>query len=347
MFCLQPNIAAYFDLQLTIWMGLLLIYLAVSVLWSDQGEATLKHVGYSLLVMSFCLSIGFCLARYPDFLYWLIFLTITAAMINSGYSIYLHYALPEYQPLPEPRLFAMGRLNNPVISALSYGFATMLCIFFALSRKGLMTKAGFIGVALLLLAAIVLSGSRGVWPALAVGATLGVLLHFKQQRKYQVAGLVVVVICLIGGALALGPEAILQRALSFRPEIWQEFVGRTMAAGFLFGAGMTSDSTFQLPELLIQHPHSIFVSTFYYGGLAGLTLLGLMIGRAVWLVAVMAPGNHRTLSAMLLGFGLTATLFDGNELLTKVDHLWLLIWLPIGLLMFRPEPHHTDRIHRT
>ena len=101
---------------------------------------------------------------------------------------------------------------------------------------------------------------------------------------------------------------------------------------------MTTDSEFQLQELLIQHPHSVFIATFYYGGLIGLVLyLGLIL-RAIQSLAGMGQNNARLLASMLLAFGLTATLLDGNELIEKVNYLWFLVWLPVGLALTGSQP---------
>ena len=101
---------------------------------------------------------------------------------------------------------------------------------------------------------------------------------------------------------------------------------------------MTTDSEFQLPELLIQHPHSAFIATFYYGGVVGLALyLGLIL-RAIQSLGAMGQNNAQLLGSMLLAFGLTATILDGNELIAKVNYLWFLIWLPVGLALTPKTP---------
>ena len=133
----------------------------------------------------------------------------------------------------------------------------------------------------------------------------------------------------------LGPEMLFRRALSFRPEIWSEFISRTFAVNPWIGVGMTTDSTFQLPELLIKHPHSVFIATLFYGGVVGLLLYLAVILKAAFSLAGGRQPETRLLGFMLLAFGLTATALDGNELVTKVNYLWLLVWLPVGFAMKR------------
>ena len=314
--------------------ALFLGYMTLSVLWSSNNEPVVKTLTEALLVLTFCLAIPASIERFHWFLNALVVLVILSAVVNSGYSIYLHYALPDYQPLPEPRLYALGRLSNPVIGALSYGFATVLAAYMFLNETRRLARAGYLAATLLFLFAIVLTGSRGAYLALAAAMSVGVLLQYPGNRKLQVTGVAGTLLALSAGAyFFLGPEALFSRALSFRPEIWSEFISRTITSNVWVGMGMTTDSEFQLPELLIQHPHSAFIATFYYGGLIGLALyLGLVL-RAIQSLGGMGQHNVRLLGSMLLAFGLTATALDGNELISKVNYLWFLVWLPVGLAM--------------
>jgi hypothetical protein len=314
----------------TLFLG----YMTLSVVWSSNNEPIVKTFSEALLVLTFCLAVPLSTERFHWFLNTLVVLVILSAAVNSGYSIYLHYALPEYQPLPEPRLYALGRLSNPVIGALSYGFAAVLAAYMFLTESRRLARVGYLFAILLFVFAIVLTGSRGAYLALAAAMSIGVLLNYPGNRKLQVLGVAGTLTVLSAAAyFFLGPELLFSRALSFRPEIWSEFVSRTIASNAWIGAGMTTDSEFQLPELLIQHPHSAFIATFYYGGLIGLALyLGLIL-RAIQSLGGMGQNNARLLGSMLLAFGLTATALDGNELISKVNYLWFLVWLPIGLAL--------------
>lgn len=314
--------------------SLFLGYMTLSVLWSSNNEPVAKTFSEALLVLTFCLAVPVSTVRFYWFLNALVVLVILSAAVNSGYSIYLHYALPEYQPLPEPRLYALGRLSNPVIGALSYGFATVLAAHMFLTETRRLGRVGYLATILLFVFAIVLTGSRGAYLALASAISVGVLLHFPGKWKLQVIGVVGSLTALSAAAyLLLGPELLFSRALSFRPEIWSEFISRTIASNVWIGVGTTTDSEFQLKGQLIQHPHNVFIATFYYGGLIGLALyLGLIL-KAIQLLSGMSQGNVRLLGSMLLAFSLTATALDGNELIAKVNYLWFLVWLPVGLAM--------------
>ena len=330
----------FINLPLLSHIAVCLIYLAVSVLWSHSGESVAQHLGYALLIISFCASIPISIAYFPSFLSRLVSLTVMAAFVSGVYSIYLHFALPEYQPLPEERMYAMGRLKNPVIGALSYGFAMTLAIYMLLTESSRTAKSAYLGAILIFTTAIILSGSRGVYLALIASTSVAILLRYPSNRKLQTLGVITTVLIFFAiAAFFLGPELLLKRSLSFRPEIWSEFISRTIDSNVWIGMGMSANSGVVMPELFIKHPHSAYIATFYYGGIIGLSLyLGLVL---ISIFALNAPNstNVQLLAAMLLAFGMTATALDGNEILTKINYLWFLIWFPIGLALTKITSH--------
>ncbi len=319
------------------WMILpvcLLGYLAASSLWSDPTAPVLKYLGYAALLICFLVAFQACDKQYRLFLPTITNMIIAAAFASACWSIYLHVSLPEYQPLPEPRLYGLGRLNNPVISATAYGFAAILAIHSILFDQDL-TRRGLFAVSLVVfLAAIVLSGTRSIWLGLLISTALGLRFLFHGNLRLQFLSVVVLTVVLTGLVFTTyGTDELMRRALSFRPEIWAEFVTRTLNNGWITGSGIATATTFVLPELTIQHPHSLFVSTFFYGGLVGSLLFCLVLGQVAYAVRLSETSVEGWLCGMLLSYGVVLAVFDGNHLLTKVDHIWLTIWFPCALAM--------------
>ena len=85
--------------------------------------------------------------------------------------------------------------------------------------------------------------------------------------------------------------------------------------------------------LEFQHAHSIYVSTFFYGGVIGLLallgFLGLCAGRSLRANS----SEIQALATMMLLYGVTVLLFDGDRILTKVDYIWMVFWLPIAMVL--------------
>ena len=311
----------------------LLEYMALSAIWSEKGSiaSLIQHQGYAALILFFVLGFGISARRYEQFLPGLAYLTVCAAGVSAAYSLYLHFTLPQYQPLPEPRLYGLGRLSNPVISAASYGFSGLLAIWLLSIKPAYSYRFILLLFIFLLGLSIFLSGTRTVWLALAVGAGTAMALGSDRNRIlcfFLVFGSVGLI-----GLLSIGWEGLVTRGLSFRPEIWSEFVSRTLTVNPFLGVGSGTKAHWVTPVLTFQHPHSVFVSVFYFGGLVGLGLLLLLLVITILWLASAEDSRERNLAIMLLSYGVIFGLFDGDNILNKIDYLWWLVWLPIGLCL--------------
>ena len=311
----------------------LLQYLAMSSWWSEASsfQLVLKFQGYAILIFFFLLGLVISVRQNKYFLVSLAVLTLAAASVSACYSVYLHFAFPDYRPLPEARLYALGRLSNPVISAASYGFASILGFWLFTQRPNILQLLVLVFVLCLLGFVIVLSGTRTVWVALALGIGAGIAFWRREPSLLSFA-----ILCLTLGilaVLALGWDDITRRGFSFRPEIWSEFISRSIATHPILGAGSGSGSYWLTPELDFKHPHSVFVSIFFFGGIVGLGLF-LSLLAACFLQLKQSPsGEVKVLAAMLLSYGVVFGIFDGDNILTKIDYLWWLIWMPIGVCL--------------
>jgi O-antigen ligase len=314
----------------------LLLYLAVSASWAVDGDGILKHLGYALLIGCFIAGFALCQQDRGDFLLLFLVTVLVCGTASAGISIYLHYLLPEYQPLPEPRLYGFGRLNNPVISAVSYGLVVMIGLHLLTQHRLLWQRAGLIASLAAVMFAISLTGTRVVWLAMGLAAGFGFSLYLRRNPLLIVSAALIIT----GGIAiaAIGWEAITVRALSFRPEIWAEFVGRAWEANILIGVGSGSDSYWVTEVLTFKHPHSIFVSTLYFGGLIGLALLLAMIGSCTRHLIAAPASRVRNLAITLSIYGLTVGCFDGDNPLTKIDYLWWVVWLPVALALCTNPP---------
>ena len=82
-----------------------------------------------------------------------------------------------------------------------------------------------------------------------------------------------------------------------------------------------------------RHPHHLYVSTMFYGGVVGIGgLILVMIGS----VSVTLESDHpsRWLTLSLLTYGFAVLMFDGNRLISKIDFIWLVFWLPVAFAAF-------------
>lgn len=327
-------------------VGAVLAYFCMDIFFLGGGtNDTLLYFGYALLIATFVYGLAHTAKSISYFEYTFFAALVAAAAVSSCFSIFLFYSL-DYQPLPEHRLYAIGGLNNPVVSAISYGTALTICLtFLSESRERSLSLLTSLA-SLILIAAIILSGTRSVWPGLFTAVLILIVLIPKTRHTtIKLVTVSLSFVLLVGAALYLSSysEVILKRSTSFRPEIWAATLSQWRANGIFLGAGIHSTINLVLPPHTFMHPHSVYLSTLYYGGVVGLLLFSTLISRLIWVLAYKADPIVRNYAISLLGFGLVTLIFDGNRIIEKVDYLWLCFWLPVSLtllaeLKFKAEP---------
>lgn len=334
----RPDFFSKFNKPLLSLIIIFLFYLCLSSLWSRDVDSLilLKRPGYFFLLITFIFGMAMTCNLYPSFLKWLLVITILSATISSIYSIFLYFLLPDYQPLIEKRLYSLGRLHNPVIAALSYGMAATVCISCLLIHSGRVRVLWIICLAILLLA-ITLTETRSVWAGLMVSIPVAVFLQdsLSSRRKLAIVGTALgamFLLAIITWQAGFWDE-VLHRATSFRPEIWLTTIQNTLSTNVFFGNGIATSSKLIIAGTSFQHPHSLYIATFFYGGMVGLGLLLLLIGRTFFEVMKIERSPLIILAASSLAFAVVALLFDGNRLLVKVDFLWIVFWFPVSLCL--------------
>jgi O-antigen ligase len=333
---LDKSLLRHFGGRLPIAIATLLAYFSLSPLWADNGNLslTLLYLGYAILIVAFLGSIVLLQLHYVEFVRFLVWLTVLAAVVSATYSIQLHYAYPEFQPLREDRLFALGRLHNPVVGGLSYGIAMVMTLHLAIQGRSSNDRFLALFCLLILLVAVVLTNTRSLWVGLSAAVMYAIGVHLPTSRglKILVAAMLLAVICgiVIG---SMGWDELLKRSTSFRPEIWQGLITRALDNNWLIGGGITADSSLAYGVFNFQHAHSVYVATFYYGGLFGLTLLAALLYVCFGSLIRSEQSDLQTLAALLLVYSVVVIFFDGDRFLTKVDYLWVVFWLPIAIVL--------------
>ena len=317
-------------------LSIFLAYAALTVFWSNdaQFKTFALYTGYGLLIITFVIAIPLLAHRFPWFIDVFLRLLVLAAVISCCYSLCFYYLLDDYRPLGFDRLYSLGGLHNPVVSALSYGAALVLVLSFASICRDNALKVLTFFIGILLLAGIMHTGTRSVWIGLiAAGLCVIAVLPNPGAQKKLVLGVVGLTCLLIAGVSIwiLGyHEALLERSTSFRPQIWVEFLTKIVSGNFFLGFGINTDPAFYADGIEFKHAHSIYLSTLFYGGIVGLGLFLTLIGQVIY-TQVKNPTRLTIYVLPLLVFGLVCLVFDGNRLVRKVDFTWLLIWLPIAL----------------
>jgi O-antigen ligase len=338
---LDRSAVRHFDAHLVLGITGLLTYFSLSALWADNGglAAMLLYFGYSVLILSFVYSVLLLQMHYQEFLRFLVWFTVLAAVVSASYSVHLHYAFPEYQPLLEDRLVALGRLHNPVISALSYGMAIVMALHLLICGTNNNDRffSGFCIVVLLV--GVTLTYTRSVWIGVSVTTLYAIALYFPGSTWRRVAAAVLFLSVVVAIMLAsFGWDELVKRSTSFRPEIWGELINRTLKTNWLLGHGIIADSSvahssYEHGTFSFHHAHSMYVATLFYGGVIGLSgFLGFLVYLGLRLHQ--ADGDEkRGLATMALIYAVVVMFFDGDRFLAKVDYFWIVFWLPVAITL--------------
>ncbi|WLH96329.1 O-antigen ligase family protein [Pseudomonas hefeiensis] len=171
------------------------------------------------------------------------------------------------------------------------------------------------------------SQTRGVWIGLL--ACLFVMGGARPSRLW--AALIFLVILGVASVALFKPQILLQRGVSFRPELWHGGV-QLMLEHWALGLG-SQEYLISVPEIgrAFKHPHNLFLDIGVRLGVPGLLLFGwlwLAVGWRGWI------SRAQPLGQMLLAlwvFSGASLLTDGIGLWLKPNADWLITWLPIAV----------------
>lgn len=233
------------------------------------------------------------------------------------------------QPPAWKRLIGTGGLLNPLLTSHLLGF---FCAYWMAAwvthqeRKHWLPFLALIPLA----AATLATGSRT--PLMALVACMAWLALLTNGRRTVIA------VALLGvagvGLTILLPESILQRGLSYRPQIWQAALEQ--ANGFYWlGHGYGSEFQFRIAEIprVWSDPHNVQIAVLLELGLVGLALWVLMYGLTLWRSLSLREQPGVKVSSCLVIYGLAAGMTEGSNFLSRPNENWFLIWIPLAILI--------------
>ena len=316
-------------------------YASCSVWWSTSGDAAsfFHHFVEALLVLAFVVAA----MRLAGSQFWLDRVFMGTVLIGSGVVAVMLFdyfsAWSDSQPFT--RLDGMGgaygRLRNAAVVAMVLGWTAFVAGTLSLNTSGLERALWSVCCALSAFA-VLLSQTRAVW--LALPLSLG--YFYLGRSDFRRSGLmmiaiwslvsaagVILVLLMVSQHFPAALEQLIERGLAHRPEIWRMAV-KEVGDNVLFGLGALATPSFPLVTwdgipFEAHHPHSVFVSAYYFGGIMA---VGLLVATVV--LAVRGAGGQA--SAMLL-FGICILFLDGGRAVDKVNAIWFLLWLPVGIAL--------------
>ena len=324
---------------------LLLFYMATTGFWFYDGQLlqVLKLYADAFLVFSFIFSLIILFRKAENFLYLLVVTIVLAALLSALEWLYLTMTSDDI-------VSAVGRLRYSALAAISWGFAVILALWLTAVSATPIAKICWAIAGLFLAIAALYQEILYVQIALSVAIVSAGYLRLKASWSQKKPRVFVIGCVVVFFALSLFLSASLNEIQNDRPTIWNQSVQHLfdVPGKPLFGFGLMGDTTMSLPcevhyagEVChVSHPHSLFVSTLVYGGIIGLFLLFTLL---IWTMNILASDIHQRpaqLALVILSYAIPLLLFDGDRIIDKIDIVWLLLWLPIGIaLSIKPETH--------
>lgn len=232
------------------------------------------------------------------------------------------------------RLIGFGwAAKNPNVMGSLYGAAGVAALATVLRARGRWLRVSALGVALVCVVCVVLSGSRTAMLGLVAAA-----LTFGVARNWRAVAAVLVALAGVFAALSLfgvtSIESLIARGGSSRLEIWIHTLPLIGDAP-IFGAGSASGYAIEPPDGVIhKKAHNVFVGTAYHLGGLGLAVLVLLTARVVWSALKFAVAGHAEYLAALT-FGYAVLSLNGHTLVDQPQVSWFVFWLPTLLLVQR------------
>ncbi len=316
----------------------LLSYLFVSTFWSDgfSGALAAQYSRWFVETLVFAAA-AYLYASTRQFerlphglcLLWLV-------LAASAVSLAVYFIQQEF---PQ-RLRGVGMLKHEILGS---GVLITLWALALMDPKvrGRQHRPLVLAALLGVFVFVYLTQSRG--PLLSLAALCAVLALFAVPNRKQALVLAAVLAlagyaCVrFGWSLPL-LDQMMDRGDSYRLDIWRSVV-QTLPDHWLFGQGVATEfanseagaMARRATGLEIEHPHNLWLSTLFYGGVLGAALLlGLVAGLLSRLRRLERESAGFALGVIAVVIALCMT--DTHRLLSSPREIWVIFWLPLMMV---------------
>ena len=311
----------------------LLAYMVVTSFWSENIDTreVFSQLSRALLTLMFVVAVAECQLR-GVMQRWLF---AGLAWAGGGVAT-LCIVLFFVDPPADGRLNGLGQLDTHVVAGLVFGFAALAVLHDLLRGAGSPRWLSLM-VLFVLLFAVFLTGSRSAVVSLLIGIIALIAAHkFDRAPVFlaTIAGLAV----LLGGLLGLlllsdeGRALVLPRGDSFRLFIWSRTLEKVLLSPW-WGLGISTPDDVVMGTLTFLHPHNLYLSVAYQGGVVGLALFLWLLLRSFRELLRSYSSSDAKFALSVLCMALPAYALDGHELLDKIGDTWFLIWLPVAIAL--------------
>jgi hypothetical protein len=259
-------------------------------------------------------------------------LLIWAGTANAAWSIGRGVVLQTIAP----QLLGWGVTHHPILGASVMSVCLLTALIRALAEPHL--RWPHAGACVVMAAFILLTEARGPLLAALVGA-----LVIGAGGPWR--GRAFLALMCVSVALHREPESwrrhqvsvLMDRGMHDRPAIW----ARTLALieqRPLLGHGLAAN--LDLPGATF--PHDLALGVLFYSGAVGFTLFATLLVTVARRLIDMPAGPERLWLTALCANALVAGLTDLGQITKGPGALWLIFWLPVGLVLAYPTRMSPD-----
>lgn len=313
----------------------LLAYSMASVFWSEKvsDEDLRSSIGDVILLLLMILAIHSSTRENPSFVDLLskcLVMFATISLITNSIQDFFSFLTG---------IQIGGRLATSTVASISYGFVIVVAGYLVVTVKPIAERMTWGACLLALIYGCISLSVHYVWLAIiAAVAVFAFTKVWESRGNSTVFGWMLLALSLMVAFLFLFDLVL----VSDRQQIWQSVVDDAYNSYPIFGSGTLTPVTphvdcLAIPRILSEfsnctfaHPHNLYVSTMFHTGIVGLCLLLILMLVSVSAV-VESDGKEKWLVLPLLCYGATVFLFDGDQFVSKLNFVWLVFWLPVGL----------------
>lgn len=308
--------------------AILVIYMALSSSWTvgEPIRPLWKALSYTVYLW-FYFSVLMFLFGGDNRDYWVSnmgkSLLFFGAVIGGIGALYFYTT----HAFPSERLQPLISGENLIVTAQVLGFSILMGFNHYLRHGPRWYWLVFILIATL---CFLLAQSRGV----ILGFSLALAVWGVLSRNIKVAFAFFFLAIILSSAYFWGYLDRIFNANSARYEIYQLTL-EAIQGNEWFGMGLMTNTNEALKGY--GYPHSIFMTTYYFGGVIGVLLLFSLILAALWRSLGQVCKRGECLGFLLLIYSLGIYIFDGGLLVGHFSGEWLLFWFPVIFIACQPS----------
>ncbi|WP_437881864.1 O-antigen ligase family protein [Pseudomonas sp. LRF_L74] len=299
-------------------------WLLASLCWTGSDDAPGSLAKRPFYVLALFVGCAFLAQRPTPRLWQTVRLGSMAGSLGALACLVQFLLLSE----PQERLIGTGAFSNPLLTSHVLGF---FCTFWLATWLTRGEKHDWLPIvlALPLFAALVATGSRT--PLVGLAAVCVFMLWHAPRRACLLNA---VMLAGVAASLLLLPDLLLQRGVSFRPQLWSEAL-RQAGQHLWLGYGYGSDFLLKIAELPypLRDPHNVELRVLLELGLVGLALWAMLYLAAFLRCIGDRQQQPVQVASALVIYGLGAGLTEGSNYLARPNESWFLIWIPLALLV--------------